>query len=109
MTLDPAPDGQTDSQTARATTHLTAEHRLEFRRAMLEALEVAVRSGEKCIDVDLGPTVDIDASGLGVLVLLQKRARERGLKTRLVNAPRAIREMLHLTRLDALFEFGDAP
>lgn len=108
MAFESAPDSDTDSQVVRATAHLTAEHRLELRRAMLEALEVAVRNGDKRVDVDLGPTVDIDASGLGVLVLLQKRARERGLGTRLLNAPRAIRELLHLTRLDALFEFGDA-
>lgn len=91
-----------------APTRLTAEFRLEFRRAVLEALEVAARNGEKKVSVDLTLTVEMDASGLGVLVLLQKRARERGLATRLVNTPRVIGEMLQLTRLDSLFEFGDA-
>ena len=103
-----ASDSDSGSQTVRATAQLTADHRLEFRRAMLEALDVAARKGEKRIDIDLRRTVDIDASGIGLLVLLQKRARERGIGTRLLNAPRPIREMLHLTRLDVLFEFGDA-
>jgi anti-anti-sigma factor len=58
------------------------------------------------VEVDLGATSEMDASGLGVLVLLQKRARERGLTTRLLNASRSIREMLQLTRLDSLFEIG---
>jgi len=91
-----------------APSRLTAEFRLEFRRAVLEALEVAARNGAKRVTLDLAMTVEMDASGLGVLVLLQKRARERGLGTRLVHAPRAIVEMLQLTRLDSLFEFGDA-
>ena len=97
----------TDAQTVLAPARLTADNRLEFRRLVLEALEGAARNGEKHVNVDLGLTVEIDAGGLGVLVLLQKRAKERGLRTRLVRAPRAIREMLHLTRLDALFEFAD--
>ena len=98
----------TDSQTLLAPERLTADNRLEFRRLVLEALEVSSRNGEKAVNVDLGLTLEIDAGGLGVLVLLQKRARERGLRTRLLRAPRPIREMLHLTRLDTLFEFADA-
>ena len=97
----------TDAQTVLAPSRLTADNRTEFRRLALEALEVSSRNGEKHVDVDLGLTVEIDAGGLGVLVLLQKRARERGLRTRLLRSPRPIREMLHLTRLDALFELVD--
>jgi anti-anti-sigma regulatory factor len=98
----------TDSQTLLAPARLTADNRLEFRRLVLEALEVSSRNGDQHVNVDLGLTTEIDAGGLGVLVLLQKRARERGLRTRLLRTPRPIREMLHLTRLDALFEFADA-
>jgi anti-anti-sigma factor len=89
-----------------APTRLTSDHRLEFRRAALELLEESARAGAAIVEVDLGATVEMDASGLGVLVLLQKRARERGLRTRLSHASRAITEMLQLTRLDALFEFA---
>ncbi len=89
-----------------APNRLTSDHRLEFRRAALEILERAVRAEASRIDVDLGATAEMDASGLGVLVLLQKRARERGLRIRLLNPSRAIREMLQLTRLDAFFEFA---
>ena len=87
-----------------ATARLTSDHRLEFRRAVLETLEQAVRAGAGVVEVDLSATVEIDASGLGVLVLLQKRARERGLRTRLLGTPPAVREMLRGTRLDVLFE-----
>jgi anti-anti-sigma factor len=88
-----------------APTRLTADHRMEFRRAVLERLEACVRDGEPAVELDLGGTLEMDASGLGVLVLLQKRARERGRTVRLLNAPRTVRQMLNITRLDALFEF----
>jgi anti-anti-sigma factor len=89
-----------------APSRLTSDQRLEFRRAALEQLELGARTGSGVVEVDLGATSEIDASGLGVLVLLQKRARERGLTTRLLNASRSIHEMLQLTRLDSLFEIG---
>ena len=88
-----------------APARLNADNRLEFRRLVLEQLESAVQHKSETIDVDLGGTVNMDTSGLGVLVLLQKRARERGLRTRLVHSPRAVYETLRLTRLDSLFEF----
>lgn len=91
-----------------APSRLTSDHRLEFRRAALESLELEVRRGGDRIEVDLGATVEMDASGLGVLVLLQKRARERGLRTCLRHPSRSIHEMLQLTRLDALFELSTA-
>ncbi len=89
-----------------APARLTSDHRLEFRRAVLESLEAATRAGDPAVSVDLGQTIELDASGLGVLVLLQKRARERGLRTRLIRAPHLVREMLQLTRLETLFEFA---
>lgn len=91
-----------------APTRLTSDQRLEFRRAALELLEQGARVHASAIAIDLRATLEVDASGLGVLVLLQKRARERGLRTRLLNGSRPILEMLQLTRLDTLFEFGAA-
>jgi anti-anti-sigma regulatory factor len=87
-----------------APSRLTAEQRLDFRRAVLEALELASRSGAKSVDIDFAPTVEIDASGLGVLILLQKRARERGLAVRLLHAPALLTNLLESTRLAPLFE-----
>jgi anti-anti-sigma factor len=92
-----------------APYRLTSHHRLDFRRAVLEALETAAASDAQTVAIDLARTIEMDASGLGVLVLLQKRARERGLRTRLLNVPHAVRDMLHMTRLDALFEFANEP
>jgi anti-anti-sigma factor len=83
---------------------LTSDHRLEFRRAVLEHLDQAARDGADAVELDMAATLEFDASGLGVLVLLRKRAAERGLPVRLCNAPRVVRQMLAATRLDTLFD-----
>jgi anti-anti-sigma regulatory factor len=87
-----------------APQHLVAESRLEFRRAALEHLERVARCGATRMFVDLQHTTDIDASGLGVLVLLQKRGRDLMIATRLLHPPAAVKQMLALTKLDYLFE-----
>ncbi|HKS05611.1 MAG TPA: STAS domain-containing protein [Gemmatimonadaceae bacterium] len=89
-----------------APSHVTAENRLSFRRQALEYLERASQAKTAFV-VDLRATNDIDASGLGILVLLQKRAREYGLVTRLVGPSPAVREALRGARLDYLFEIMD--
>jgi anti-anti-sigma factor len=94
----------TDNQPMLAPSRLTAEQRLDFRRAVLEALELSSRNGARSVDIDLGATIEVDASGLGVLILLQKRARERGLAVRLLNVPNQVDQLLDATRLGSLFE-----
>ena len=83
---------------------LVADTRLEFRRAALEYPEHATRRNARRLILDMRGTSEMDASGLGVLVLLQKRARERMVATKLVHAPQAVKQMLQLTKLDYLFE-----
>lgn len=104
MQTDPSSHTELPMEPLVAPSRLTAETRLEFRRTVLELLESAARAGDLTVELDLARTVEMDASGLGVLVLLQKRARERGMATRLSHAPHSVRQMLELTRLDALFE-----
>lgn len=85
---------------------ITADTRLAFRRQALEHLERASQAQSPFV-IDMRPTQDIDASGLGILVLLQKRAREYGLVTRLVGPGAPVREALRGARLDYLFEILD--
>lgn len=87
-----------------APSRLTAENRLEFRRGVLEVLEQAVRDGGGIVELDLRASTEIDASGLGVLILLQKRARERGIVVRLHNVPGTVEQLLDATRLGPLFD-----
>jgi len=98
-------DHQTD--VLIAPDRLTADTRLLFRRSALEHLDRAVQRSAARVVIDLGATREIDASGLGVLVLVQKRARERMIATTLLNAGAAVRQMLLLTKLDYLFEFAE--
>jgi anti-anti-sigma factor len=98
---------ETESNTLAAPERLVSETRLDFRSAALCHLErVAQRQATRLL-IDLQNTTDIDASGLGVLVLLQKRARERMIATRLVRAPKSVKQLLELTKLGYLFEYED--
>jgi anti-anti-sigma factor len=87
-----------------APERLVTETRLEFRRIALDHVERAVKESAPRIYVNLSATREIDASGLGVLVLLQKRARERMIATRLIKPGPEVRAILALTKLDYLFE-----
>ena len=89
-----------------APERITASTRGDFRAAALIHLESLAR--DACaITIDLRNTVELDASGLGILVLIQKRAKERGLSTRLRRTPERVRNLLQLTMLDFLFELMD--
>jgi anti-anti-sigma factor len=98
---------QPDHVVLQAPERLISEHRLDFRRDALERLSKAAADGAQRITIDLRDTREVDASGLGVLVLLQKRAREIALSTRLMHTPPTVRHLLHLTQLETLFEFDD--
>jgi anti-anti-sigma factor len=87
-----------------AQSLLTTDNRLEFRRLALEAVEIAASSGQKVVEINLGAVIEIDASGLGVLILAQKRARERGMRLRLSDVPLTVASLLDATRLEPLFE-----
>ncbi len=94
-----------DAQVLVAPPRLVAETRVDFRCAALDSLERAGESGTPSLAIDMTETRDVDASGLGILVLVQKRARERGLVTRLMHTQHNVRSLLALTKLEGLFEF----
>jgi anti-anti-sigma factor len=97
-----------DNQTTlTALPRLVGETRSEFRKMVLEFVEEASRNGATAIAIDLSDTSEVDASGLGILVLVQKRARELGLKLSLLKVPQQVRYLLLLTKLDHLFEFAE--
>ena len=89
-----------------APEKLIAATRAEFRANALAHL-AALGANATAMVIDFGNTAEIDTSGLGVLVLVQKRAKERGLSTRLRRAPERVRNLLKLTMLDFLFELMD--
>jgi anti-anti-sigma factor len=90
-----------------APPRLVVDTRVDFRSAALEWLDRAEASGSGRLCIDMSSTESVDASGLGTLVLVQKRARERGLKTRLVAPQPPIRTLLSITKLEPLFEIAE--
>ena len=88
----------------RAPRRLVTETRAELRDAALRQLEELAAAGETTFTIDLSDVADADIGGVGILVLLQKRARDRGITTRLVHAPVQVERLLALTQLDYLFD-----
>lgn len=90
-----------------APDQLSSATRAEFRQQAIALVERASLARAREIAVDLSRTNDVDASGLGILVLIQKKAKDVGLGMRLARATPAVRHLLQLTKLDHLFEFVD--
>lgn len=91
----------------QAPVQLVSETRAEFRATALAYVERLGNTPTSVATVDLGQTIEVDASGLGILVLLQKRAKELGMTLRLVQLPTKVRYLLVLTKLDHLFDIAD--
>ncbi len=88
-----------------APSRLTADTRREFRAAVLDHLKRAVNESAMRISVDMGATREVDESGIGALLMVEKRAREQMVATRLLNAGPAVRRVLRLAGVEYLFEF----
>lgn len=58
--------------------------------------------------LDLTGVDAVDASGLGALVGLEKWARSTGVRIRLLNPSKYLRELLQLTKLDCIFEIASS-
>ena len=91
----------------RAPRRLVTETRAELRDAALRRLDSLVAEQASRLTIDLADVVEVDIGGIGILVLLQKRANDRGMPTRLVNIPEHVARLLSLTQLDFLFEVQD--
>ena len=87
-----------------APVRLIAGTRAQFRMDALEQLDRAASAGAVEYVVDLAVTDEIDASGLGTLVLIEKRAREKGMRTVLERPSGEVLHLLDVTRLDYLFD-----
>ena len=86
---------------------IIAATRGEFRGHGACSPRTAGARTSSALVIDMRQTVELDASGLGILVLIQKRAKERGLSTHLRQTPERVRNLLKLTMLDFLFELTD--
>jgi anti-anti-sigma factor len=90
--------------TVQAPASLGIETRAFFRRQAQEALEHLCRAGgDNELVIDLSGTRSVDSAGLGVLVLIQRRAAEARKTVRLRGASEELRFLLVMTRLDDRF------
>jgi anti-anti-sigma factor len=82
---------------------LTADTRDALRDEVLYLLSELPRDAVQALTLDASAVRAVDAAGLGVLVLLEKRATEAGVRLVLDTPSPALRAMLHATALASLF------
>lgn len=98
--------GAMNEYVVQAPTSLGIESRALFRRKALEALDKAIAAGSGVpLVIDCSGTRAVDSAGLGVLVLIQRRAAEVRLPVRLRGPSEELRFLLVMTRLDDRFIF----
>jgi len=90
---------QDDVTVIEVTGQLIVGNRQELKDDVIKLLE----SGSRKFLVDFEDTAYIDSSGLGVLVSLSKKIREKGGELRLANLNEDLRTLFELTKLDTLF------
>jgi anti-anti-sigma factor len=90
-----------------APERLGLDTRVEFRAAAVQILEQLPEGAGELV-IDLKPTRHVDSAGLGVLMLIQRRAAERRLPVVLRNPSDELRFLLVLTKLVDLFRLEAA-
>lgn len=85
------------------TGQLIVGNRQELKSAVLEQLD----GGARKFLVNFEETAYIDSSGLGVVVSLSKKIREKGGELRLASLNEDLRTLFELTKLDTLFHIAD--
>jgi anti-sigma B factor antagonist len=86
------------------TGQLIVGNRQELKDDVLKLLGTGARK----FLIDFKDTAYIDSSGLGVLVSLSKKIREKGGELRLSNLNEDLRTLFELTKLDTLFYIADS-
>jgi len=94
---------QGDVTVVEVEGQLIVGNRQELKQKVLEDLE----GGARKFVIDFTETGYIDSSGLGVLVSLSKKIREKGGELRLSSLNEDLRTLFELTKLDTLFRIAD--
>lgn len=78
------------------------------RQALKDRILEELKGGARKFLIDFEQTGYIDSSGLGVLVSLSKKIREKGGELRLANLNDDLRSLFELTKLDTLFQIAQS-
>jgi anti-sigma B factor antagonist len=95
---------ENDVTVVEVTGQLIVGNRQVLKDNVLGLLE----EGSRKFLIDFSDTAYIDSSGLGVLVSLSKKIREKGGELRLSNLNEDLRTLFELTKLDTLFLIADS-
>ena len=93
---------QESARSIAAPSELGLETRVSFREAAVGLLDALADGGT--LNVDLAATKRVDSAGLSALMLIQRRAADRGQRVVLLNSSDEFRFLLALTQLTDLFE-----
>lgn len=86
-----------------APEELGLESRNEFRREAFSRVD-HMRRGAGRLVIDLSATRSVDSTGLGALIMVQRRAAQRRVHVTLRGVNEELRFLLVLTKLEDLFE-----
>ena len=67
---------------------------------------VFAQEGASVVVLDLARVNGVDAGGLGSLLELREWTQSKGIEFRLVNVTKLVKQVLEITRLDAVFEIS---
>ena len=81
-------------------TRLTAEHVALFH----EVVRAHLKSEHRFVEVDLSAVKSIDSDGIGELMSVYKRMREREGNVRLLNPTPFVRRLFEILKLDGVLE-----
>jgi anti-anti-sigma factor len=90
-------------RTVLAPEELGLDSRAEFRREAFARLD-GIPKGRGRLVIDVSSTKAVDSTGLGVLIMIQRRAAQRRVSVSLRGASEELRFLLVLTKLEGLFE-----
>lgn len=71
---------------------------------LLETIDQLLQGGATRILINLDQVPYMDSAGIGTLVSCYKHATERGVTLKLLNPRKRIFDLLHLVKLDKIFE-----
>lgn len=71
---------------------------------LLDAIDPLLQGGTRAILINLDQVPYMDSAGIGALVASYKRALDRGATMKLLNPKKRVFDLLHLVKLDAIFE-----
>jgi anti-sigma B factor antagonist len=77
------------------------------RMELVEKVRQLLQQGHRQLVLELGSVRYVDSSGLGELAESNAAAHTRGASLKLLHVGRRLSDLLVLTRLDAVFEYGE--